>query len=631
MQDVLEKLKCFFITGCILVMWTQTLATPAPVTLDPQNTVIVGYVHNDNASYAAGLLRKWLRKIYRTESGFDVLGKGQVTEDMTKQKFFIALGPSPWGPYRTEDEVGPYGFAIRRTDNVVSIVGAPPKPGISPLQLNDLILGAAYFLDTYCGVRLYMPHDLFVGMPNKRSVTLPARIDVLERPFTSSVSATGFVNLHAKDFYEFQWSRFLGFARREWESHQHSMGSRFPPEKFAQKYPEIYPVFNGQRYIPQGVGDQQWQPDFAEPHLVDAAVESAIAYFKEKPHLNHISFSVQDSRRFSTEGKLGEALKRYPPEAQSGAYTDLYITFINKVAERLEDELPQNGITGRKTIVYLAYSNVHSVPKQKLHPNVMPVVVFRVAEIDMKGSLHEANGMNPSSVADWLKVTKRIGIHDWAQGQGYFFPRLYPGQYAKLMRFIKEQGGSLEFAHLECYPNWGLDGPKYYLMSKVLWDPDTDIDKELTRFCNDLFGRAAKEMNGYFVTLEQLTQSMNNNPQQYRKMFVYPQQFLLSEAESALVQKARGHLDKAEKLARTPEEKQRIALFSKTFRLSEHLFYIANAKEIKRDKISEITRYVDEVIGDDPMTLYMARNPANLKRQVQIAVNRSVAGKKVID
>lgn len=114
-------------------------------------------------------------------------------------------------------------------------------------------------------------------------------------------------------------------------------------------------------------------------------------------------------------------------------------------------------------------------------------------------------------------------------------------------------------------------------------------------------------------------------------MFVYPQQLLPGEAELALVQKARGHLNKAGKMARTPEAKQRIALFSKTFRLSEYLFELANAKEIKREKLNEITRYVDEVIAPDPVTLYMARNPANLKAQVQTAVDRSVAGKKITD
>jgi len=617
-----------FFVACLGLLPDRALAAPAPVTLQPQHTLVVRYIHNDNAQYAALTLQTWLRKVYRTPTGFDVIAANQLPPDAIKQKIIIAIGPSPWGPNPTEAETGPYGFAIRRTDNVVAIVGAPPKPGTSPLQLNDLMLGVTYFLDKYCGVRMYLPSDLFVGVPANGKVTLPAAIEVLEKPFTSHVSATGFANLNQS--YDFQWARHHGFVRRDWESHQHSMGNRFPPEKFARKYPEIYPVFDGKRYIPQGASDQQWQPDFAEPHLVDAAVESAIAYFKEKPHLNHISFSVQDSRRFSKEGKMGEALKNYPPEAQPGAYTDLYIKFINKVAERLQKELPRNGITSRKTIVYLAYSNVNSVPKQKLHPSVMPVVVFRVAEIDMKGTLYEANGLNPASIADWLKVTKNIGIHDWAQGQGYFFPRLYSGQYAKLMRFIKERGGSLDLAHIECYPNWGLDGPKYYLMSKVLWNPDTDVDKELTQFCNDLFGRAAREMNSYFVTLEQLTQSMNNNPNQYRKMFVYPQQLLLSEAEMALVQKARGHLNKAGKLARTPEEQQRIALFSKTFRLSEYLFEIANAKEIRRAKINEITRYVDEVIARDPMTLYATRTGA-IKAHVQQAVDRCIAGKKLLD
>jgi hypothetical protein len=229
-----------------------------------------------------------------------------------------------------------------------------------------------------------------------------------------------------------------------------------------------------------------------------------------------------------------------------------------------------------------------------------------------------------------MKVTKRIGIHDWAQGQGYFVPRIYSGQYSRLLRFVQQQGGTLEFAHLECYPNWGLDGPKYYLMGKLLWNPATDVTAVLTQFCNDLFGRANKEMKNYFATLEQLTQSMNNNPDQYRKMFVYPQQFLLSEAEAALVRKARGHLNKAARLARTAEEKQRIDLFSKTFRLSEYFFELANATEIKRGKLSEITRYADEVIAPDPMTLYITRTGA-LKSQVQQAIDRCVAGKKIVD
>ncbi len=637
MIDFRKGLALLFLVTWLGLLPGRALAAPAPVTLQPQHTLLVRYLHNDNAQYAAFTLQAWLRKVYRTPTGFDIITANQLPPDATKQKFIIALGPSPWGPNPTEAETGPYGFAIRRTGNVVTIAGPPPRPGTSPLQLNDLMMGATYFLDKYCGVRMYLPNDLFVGLPAKGKVTLPAAIDVLEKPFTSYVSATGFANLDiwsaskARLYYDFQWARHHGFVRRDWESHQHSMGNRFPPEKFARKYPEIYPVFDGKRYIPQGVGDQQWQPDFAEPHLVDAAVESAVAYFKEKPHLDYISFSVQDSWRFSKEGKLGEALKKYPAEDQLGAYTDLFVKFLNQVAARLEKELPKQGITGRKTLVYLAYSGVGTVPRQKLHPNVLPVAVFRVAELDLEGSLQTANNQNPSSMFDWMATTRRVGIHDWAQGNGYFLPRIYSGQYARLLRFIRDQGGTLEFAHVECYPNWGLDGPKYYLMSKLLWNPDTDVDAELTQFCNDLFGGASREMKGYFTTLEQFSHATNNNPAQYIKLFMFPQQFLLNASQQALVQRARGYLDKAARQARTPEEKQRIALFSKTFRLSEYLFEVANAKEVRRARLGEIMRYVDEVLVKDPMTFYLARKPAELKQQIQYAVDRSAAGKKIIE
>jgi hypothetical protein len=276
------------------------------------------------------------------------------------------------------------------------------------------------------------------------------------------------------------------------------MGS-FSPEKFAAKYPKFTRCLTGKRYIRRALVTAV-AARLCRTALVDAAVESAIAYFKEKLIWN--TFPLGAGQPALLTGRpVWEKPSKLRPGGTSGAFTDLYVTFINKVAERLEKELPKHSITERKTIAYLAYSEVNHVPQQKLHPNVMPIVVFRVAELDVKWALSEANNQNPASVADWMKVTKRIGIHDWAQGQGYFVPRIYSGQYSRLLRFVQQQGGTLEFAHLECYPNWGLDGPKYYLMGKLLWNPATDVTAVLTQFCNDLFGRANKEMKNYFATL----------------------------------------------------------------------------------------------------------------------------------
>ena len=81
-------------------------------------------------------------------------------------------------------------------------------------------------------------------------------------------------------------------------SHQHSILARFPPDKFAARYPEIYPILNGKRYIPSDSHDQKWQPCLTEPKLVDAAEESALDFYRQNPQLEYLPFSIQDSHVF---------------------------------------------------------------------------------------------------------------------------------------------------------------------------------------------------------------------------------------------------------------------------------------------------------------------------------------------
>jgi hypothetical protein len=613
-----------------LIFWLFVSSLFVPVSsalaqktiLQPENTLIVFKYYNDDIATSVKQLQKHLRKVYNTDKGFDIILDGQHKNFSDwEKKIIFAVGETQWLNKESIRDLGQYGFAISRIDNVITIAG---NSSLSSL------FGTFRFLDEFLGVRFYMPGDLFTSQPDQRNIELPAKIQIREIPFAKHVMGTGFDNIGEQ--VDRFWSIYNGVRRRDWDSHQHSMWDRFPPEKFATKYPEIYPVYNGQRYIPQSRGDQQWQPDFAEPRLVDAAVESAIEYFKSKPAAEYISYSVQDSRRFSTEGRMGEVLNQKSNSTKdiNSIYLDVFIDFINNVASRLEVELPENGIKEPKKIVYISYSNVNAVPRKKLHPNVVPIPVFRVAESEMKGVLREGNWTNPSSMADWIKVSTRIGYHDWAQGNGYLFPRIYSKQQSDLMKFLKSNKISLEYAHLECYPNWGLDGPKYYIISRLLWNPDLDPDQLLTKFCDDMFGRAAREMKNYFIALENLTLSMNNNPTRMRKMFSFPQQLLLDEREIALVKKAREHLNKASQMVKSAEEKKRIELFSKSFRLSEYLFELANSEQVTKAKVEEVKKYAKDVLSTDTMTFYAVRNPGNFMSIVNNAIQSSV-GRRIVD
>jgi len=376
-----------------------------------------------------------------------------------------------------------------------------------------------------------------------------------------------------------------------------------------KNYPEIFPIYNSQRYFPVSRKDQKWQPDFAEPKLVDAAVFSAIQYFKLHPTIDYISFSVQDSKNYPTEGKMGEYLKSYPetPEGQKRGYTDACIAFLNKLAERLKTELPKNGITKPKTIVYISYGKVSGIPTVKLNPAILPVTVLHVAETLMDRVYNEGpQGKKDYRLSEWAKVTTRIGNHDWAEGRGIIYPRIYTNLVSKFVRTVKKDKMNFEYAHVEAYPNWAMDGPKYYFMGKIYWNPDVNPDSLLTQFCADMFGKAKDQMKAYFSALEDLNTSMNNDPERNRRIAVYSTQLSLNEKELQMVKKARQLINEAAKTAETDEERKRIDLFSKGLRIFESFLNIYNSKDLNETKITELKSYLQQTVAGNSMMLNIA-------------------------
>jgi hypothetical protein len=544
--------------------------------LDPRDTVLALPAQPAaEETQAAQFLQEWLRKACRSPSGFEIVG-----EDKVRGKA-IALGRTRWAP---KAPPGRDGFAIRRVGPVVALAGGSPA---------GTYHCAAHFLDRFCGVRFYLPGDLFTSLPPDPRIALP-EIDLKEEPFVRNCMMTG--TGYAPG--EGEWVKRNSAFRKEAFSHQHSMFDRFPPETFAARYPTIYPILDGTRYVPASGSDQAWQPCLTEPALVDAAGESAAAWFAKRPDLTHISFSIQDSNKFCQcprcASTLEEYLKADPQGGRPGALSRLNAEFLNRVAERLEKKFPD------KTIVYIAYSDVRLPPPFRLHRNILPVVVFTIADTIIDRVLEPPDG---NLIDLWSKAASRFGHHDWGQGQGYLIPRFYPGLQARVLRAVKAKGLDFGYAHFEAYPNWGLDGPKLFITSRLWWNPDTDPEKLLDRFCADLFPRAREPLKEYWTTLEKLWIAMDN--QHERKLYRWGNQFLLGTDEQRnLAREARKHLDRALGLAADGPEKSRVELFSKSYRLTEYLFELSNPPKPGSAKADEVRRYAAEKIIPDPMTVF---------------------------
>ena len=577
--------------------------------LKPNSTFIIIPDKPDGMEIkSSALLNKWLNKIYQSDSGFHVVRESMIKN--TEMGIFITLGKTKFTISENFNEQQPYSFLIRRKKNIVSIFGATPL---------GTLFATTYFLDHYCGVRFYLPGDLFTAVPDRNRVGLNTTISINETPFTKYLFSTGYKNSD-----ESNWAQNNALLRKDFESHQHSMGQRFFDDSIIKLFPEIFPLVNGKRYIPKSKQDQGWEPDFAEPKLVDAAVYATIKYFKNNPQYDYISFSVQDSRTYPTEGKMGDFLKNYPSdeEGKKRGYTDAFITFLNKLAQRLEKELPANGITKPKTIIYLVYGYVRVVPSVKLNPNILPVTVFHIS-----GSLMDGLTSKDGVLKDWSKVTKRIGNHDWAEGMGFIYPRIYTDLLSQFLKAIQNDSMQFEFAHLEMYPNWALDGPKNYFMAKLYWNPNMNTDSLLSLFCKDMFGKAGGQMKVYFSTLENLSTSMDNNRQILRGIRAYLTQLPLNENELSLVQHARQSIDKAYSQAVTDDQRKRIELFSNGFKISEGFFDIYNSKTLDTAKVNGLKDYLKNTVSGNQMMLNIATDK-NFLTVMDNLIDQIVKGKK---
>jgi hypothetical protein len=602
---------------------TAAIATDAPesqtpLRFSPTGTVIVipDVLPMSADMESARLLATWLQKAYGVETGFQRTDPSDAIQ--RNAELVLAVGKTPWVSDENLAEVDLHGFIIKRKGNVVVIAGGSPRA---------TLWGTVHFLDRFAGVRFYMPGDLFTSVPAEKPTPL-AGIDVTTAPFVRSASLSGLHNDYAT---EKLWDDRNAMNRRRGGSHQHNMFALFPPSRYAKTYPEIYPIMDGKRLIPDKT-TRHWQPCFSEQKLVDLGVEAAIRHFASDPDHEYIGFGVMDTNDFcqcarcrtnwdenlvvaktqETDARRAEML------CSRMTHGPIYWDYMNTLAARLETELPAAGITDKKLIVSIVYSAARQLPTEKLHPDILTWHVFKWSDglID-KRLLPQPDGtFKLGRMDEWLEIGSHLGHHDWAHGKGILIPRIYTGLMSESFKLFKPH--DLIYTHTEGYPNWGLDGPKLYIHGKIHWDPDVDVKRIWRQFADDMFGPAADPMHEYFATLEQLWISLNNDVE--RKLNRWATQFSTKPTQQQTIHDCRALLDKASGLAETDEQKRRIQLFSKTFKLSENLFGLAAKSNVTQAEVDEVLKYAKTVIMPNPMTVYRQSNPQDSYDRIESAV-----------
>jgi len=366
------------------------------------------------------------------------------------------------------EELEEDGFAISTSGNTLVIAGGNEK---------GTLYGVNSLLESYLGCRMHSPTAEIV--PKKKTVALPPIID-------TQVPRFEFRDAHFTDSAYVAWHK-LDNHRDLFGLYVHTFARLVPPEKYFKDHPEYFSELAGGR-VPDG------QLCLTNPEVFRIVVDKLRAHMTAQPEKRFWSVSQNDT--FSPcECGACRAI-----DSAEGSPSGSLLAFVNKVAEQFPD----------KIISTLAYQYSRSAPKTiKPRPNVN--IMLCSIECNRSRPL-ETDSLSASFRRDvdaWTSLTSNIYLWDYVvQFRNLIspFPNLRVLQpnlqyFAKRgITHIFEQGAgpSLpnEFKEL-----------RTYLIAKLLWNPDINVDSLMDDFLRGYYGAAAPFLRTYIDTMHDSLQA----------------------------------------------------------------------------------------------------------------------------
>jgi len=335
-------------------------------------------------------------------------------------------------------------------------------------------------LEDAFGVCFCLQGEVGTHYPQRTTVTLPTK------PWTDAPSFP-FCRQAISGRMEPAWKLALNdrFAGDRVPVASHQLRDVFKDPKF--KSPEwvakLMPEIKGVRKYPADLS-RCWEPCFACEEGVDEAVKVIAADLRRHPHWKTYSLGVNDVGGFCECEKCrvlngGSITNRCHFDKAFVSYSNAYCTWCNKIAAKLEKEFPD------VKIGFEGYRELIDPPTFKLHRNLIP---YFCAET-LQAADPNVWARREELFAAWSKVCTSFGLSDWNYGYFYLLPRVYNPLFRQMLRFQKKFPQFRGYM-AECGDPW-TEGPKYWLMHKLLWNVDLDVDKALDAWYRACGGEAA--------------------------------------------------------------------------------------------------------------------------------------------
>jgi len=401
-------------------------------------------------------------------------------------------------------DLGKEGFIIRTVGGRLVIAGGRPR---------GTLYGVYTFLEDYVGCRWFAPEATHVAKFD--SLALPA-IDRMEVPaleyrevfYTSALDGDwavrnklngSFARLDSSRGGKIAYSHFV-----------HTFYALVPPDEFFESHPEYFALVGGKRRR-QGA-----QLCLTNPDVVRITTERVREWMHAAPEATIFSVSQNDG-----EGGFCECPECAALDEREGSHAGTMINFVNQIAAAVEEEFPDKYID---TLAYFYSMKPPATlrPRHNVIVRLCSIVCCRrhpIAECSMStcGEFYEA-------LAGWSRIAPKVYVWDYVTNFNNYiqpFPNwqvLAPNVRLFVENNVKgvfEQGnyspgGGGEFAELRAW-----------LLAKLLWNRDYDVEKGMREFLAGYYGPAAPMIGRYIEQLE--TWIPGENPDRHMRHWDLPE------------------------------------------------------------------------------------------------------------
>ncbi len=242
----------------------------------------------------------------------------------------------------------------------------------------------------------------------------------------------------------------------------------------------------------------------ANPDVLRIATEQALQHFRDNPDSNCFGYAPPDGAPTCEcdECRMHNYnfMQKEPANPEIQDISEGFYRFLNQVAEGVKKEFPDKWITST------AYSGrIRPPTATELGENISLHLAFlgyaQHHRLDFEG---------------WMTREKAALLERWASVNPYMVER----QYYPVMQFTCHIALPMHRAHafnVRKLKEWGMAGAEwegraafktgllnYYVLGRMLWDADTDIDALLDEHYRLFYGNAAAPVADFVDAVEEL-------------------------------------------------------------------------------------------------------------------------------